>query len=189
MNFPARAFQVVWIAWGVIWILAASWSARTRVLQRARDRLLNSVPVIGGGILLFSRTSADSQWGRLVLPVTPMLVWVGFGATVAGLLFAVWARFALGRMWSGRVTLKEEHALVERGPYGLVRHPIYTGLVLALLGTALARNTVLAWAGTLLVVAGLILKLKQEERLLEGHFGPGYAGYRSRVKGLIPFIW
>jgi protein-S-isoprenylcysteine O-methyltransferase Ste14 len=189
MNLAARAFEVVWIAWGVIWLLAAFWSARTRVLQPTRDRLLNSVPVILGGILLFSSSSVDSAWGRVVLPLTPMVVWVGFGATVAGLLFAIWARCTLGRMWSGRVTLKEEHALVERGPYGLVRHPIYTGLVLALLGTALARDTALVWVGTLLVVAGLILKLKQEERLLESHFGPAYAEYRSRVKGLIPLIW
>jgi protein-S-isoprenylcysteine O-methyltransferase Ste14 len=109
--------------------------------------------------------------------------------TIAGLLFTVWARVILGRMWSGRITLKEDHTLVQRGPYALARHPIYTGLLVALLGTMLARPTVASLLGVVTITVGLVFKLRQEERLLAGHFGPAYAAYRQKVKGLIPFIW
>lgn len=189
MNIPPSAFGWVWSAWGLIWIVAAFRSARVRVHQNLPDRLLNIVPVVAGGVLLFATPSAGSWLARGVLPWSGWMLTAGLVGTVLGLAFAVWARATLGMMWSGRVTLKDDHALVDRGPYAMARHPIYTGLVLALCATALARNSAMAWLGTLLVIAGLIIKLKQEERLLEGHFGAQYADYRSRVKGLIPWVW
>ena len=106
-----------------------------------------------------------------------------------GLGLAGWARFHLGRFWSGRVTLKEDHAIIRTGPYRIVRHPIYTGLVMAIAGTGLAQSTVAALAGLVLIVIGLIIKIRQEEQLLTDHFGAAYEAYRTDVRALIPYVW
>ena len=118
-----------------------------------------------GALLLFFRPRG---LGGLMQPLlrTPWIGWAGAALVAIGLGFAGWARFHLGRLWSGRVTLKEDHAIIRTGPYGIVRHPIYTGLVLALVGTGLAQGTVPALAGLVLIVIGLLIKIRQEERLL-----------------------
>jgi protein-S-isoprenylcysteine O-methyltransferase Ste14 len=188
-DFLSRGFQWLWIGWGVLWLAAAPWSAATRTRQPAGERLRHSLPLIVGGGLLLSHFRPENPLSRVLLPTTAWLPWLGLGLTAAGLLFTVWARVILGRMWSGRITLKQDHSLVQRGPYALARHPIYTGLLVALLGTTLARPTGAALLGFVILTVGLVLKLRQEERLLAGHFGVAYASYRQRVKGLIPFIW
>jgi protein-S-isoprenylcysteine O-methyltransferase Ste14 len=107
----------------------------------------------------------------------------------AGLAFAVWARFVIGRNWSGTVTLKQDHELVRSGPYAIVRHPIYTGFLLALVGTAVARGTIGAFIGVAIAVLTLRLKSLTEESLMLHQFGPQYATYKRDVKALIPFVW
>ena len=112
--------------------------------------------------------------------------WAGALVTAAGLGFTVWARIHLGRNWSGSVTLKQGHELVLTGPYALVRHPIYTGLLVAFAGTALARAE---WRGVLAVLiawAALGRKLRVEERWMAGNFGERYAQYMARVPALVP---
>jgi len=107
---------------------------------------------------------------------------------VAGLIIALWGRIVLGRNWNIHPGLKENHELIERGPYAYVRHPMYSGLCLMLLGTVLwCGNT----AGYLLFFASLLgvwFKLRQEEKILTRHFGESYLSYKARVKALIPFI-
>lgn len=103
-----------------------------------------------------------------------------------GLGFAAWARIHLGRFWSSTVTLKAEHALIRSGPYALVRHPIYTGLLLALAGTVLVRGTLAALLGFALLVLGVALKIRQEEQLLLAHFGTAYRDYQALVPALVP---
>jgi protein-S-isoprenylcysteine O-methyltransferase Ste14 len=105
-----------------------------------------------------------------------------------GLALAVWARRHLGRNWSGIVTVKQDHELIRSGPYGLVRHPIYTGLLLAILGTAGAIGE---WRGLFafaLITVGFVLKFKMEERFMSETFGEQYARYRAEVRSLIPFV-
>ena len=106
----------------------------------------------------------------------------------AGIAFAVWARHYLGRNWSGTVTVKQDHELIRSGPYRLVRHPIYTGLLLAILGTAVAFGE---WRGLLafaLLTGSLLLKLRVEERFMGESFPNEYARYRAEVPALIPFV-
>ena len=106
----------------------------------------------------------------------------------AGIAFAVWARQYLGRNWSGTVTVKQDHELIRTGPYRLVRHPIYTGLLLAILGTAVAFGE---WRGLLafaLLTGSLLLKLRVEERFMSESFPEPYARYRAEVPALIPCI-
>lgn len=185
----ARLFPATWILWGATWLLLARWSNRTAQRQSGRDRLAYLVILLIGSALVIANPSPESWLGHQLLPQSLTHAWGGYFLTLVGLLFTVWARLTLGRMWSGEVTLKEEHRIVERGPYAFVRHPIYTGLTFGLLGSALGRGTVAGALGVILATASFIIKFRQEERLLEGHFGPAYAEYRGRVKGLIPFVW
>ena len=125
---------------------------------------------------------------RTKLPDAPATFWSGFAIVVLGLAFTVWARIVLGRNWSGIVTVKQDHELVTKGPYRWVRHPIYTGLLFAFAGSAIARGE---WRGVLAVVivlAGFWRKLKLEERWMIETFGDAYLRYREKVRALIPFV-
>jgi protein-S-isoprenylcysteine O-methyltransferase Ste14 len=93
----------------------------------------------------------------------------------------------LGTLWSGRVTRKAGHHVIDTGPYGLVRHPIYTGLLLAVIATALLKPDGLSLAGVALLVLGFVVKARLEERFLSEELGPDYAAYRHRVPMLVPF--
>ena len=123
-----------------------------------------------------------------LLPPTHRVFFVGIALVVVGLLFTIWARLYLGRNWSGVVTLKKDHELVRGGPYRFVRHPIYSGLLLAITGSAVVRGE---WRGVLaLIIAFVALwrKLRLEERWLGEAFGEQYAAYRAEVAALIPFV-
>ena len=122
------------------------------------------------------------------LPPTIIAYWLGLLMLAVGIAFAVWARLYLGRNWSGTVTVKQNHELIRSGPYRLVRHPIYTGLLLAILGTAVAFGE---WRGLLafaLLTGSLSLKLRIEERFMSESFPKEYARYRAEVPALIPHI-
>ena len=189
VSILPRAFPIVWSAWGLFWLLMSRWSAPVAERQPPTRRLLHLSVVLVGGALFFASPSADSWLGREVLGIGLDTAIAGLVITVLGLGFASWARIILGRMWSGQVTLKEGHVIVDHGPYALARHPIYTGILLALAGSALARDTVAGYLGLAITAVGLVLKLGQEERLLIGHFGAPYEEYRRRVKGLVPLVW
>src|SRR5262245_57688823 len=126
--------------------------------------------------------------GVSVWRTTPGFAVVAAAVTAAGLSIALWARAVLGRNWSGVVVLKEQHELIDRGPYAFVRHPIYTGVLLMVLGTVMfwgTRDGVIMFA---VIVAALIVKALREERLLTKHFPEAYPRYRARVGArLIPF--
>ena len=106
-----------------------------------------------------------------------------------GFAFTWWARIHLGRFWSAAVTLKADHTLIRSGPYAITRHPIYTGLLLAVLATALARGSLSGLLGFGLILLGLVLKLRQEEQFLNTQFGSAYDAYKKDVPALIPRLW
>jgi len=122
---------------------------------------------------------------RLV-PHSPALELGGLAATVGGCFFAIWARLALGSNWSGQATVKAGHELVVTGPYALARHPIYTGMLTASAGTALAIGEMRCAYGLALIVLALVIKMSQEEKLMMQTFPQAYLAYRQRVKALIP---
>ena len=105
-----------------------------------------------------------------------------------GCCFAVWARVVLGRNWSGSVTVKENHVLVTRGPYRWVRHPIYSGVLLLLLGTVIVAGTVVTGMYVVVVALALWLKMRTEESFMQETFGERYRDYRQHVKALIPYV-
>ena len=144
--------------------------------------------MLAAAVLMVSRRlPINWLYGRF-LPATTAVTLSGMVLTAAGLAFAIWARLHLGGNWSGIITLKQGHTLVRTGPYRLVRHPIYSGLLLALLGSAIAIGE---WRGLLAVaLVGLALprKASLEERWLRENFGNDYERYASEVPALIPSI-
>jgi protein-S-isoprenylcysteine O-methyltransferase len=141
-----------------------------------------------GLILLFDRRLSAGWLNSRFLPDMAAVAWAGVTMTAGGIAFAVWARFALGRNWSSQVALKQGHELVRSGPYRLVRHPIYSGVLLALLGTAAAIGELRGLIAFGLFVAGWWLKARVEEVVLVEQFGEQYRIYKSEVKALIPFV-
>jgi protein-S-isoprenylcysteine O-methyltransferase Ste14 len=124
---------------------------------------------------------------RIVPQVAPAAITAAI-LCVIGLAIALWARFTLGRNWSGIVTLKEGHELVKHGPYRFVRHPIYTGILTMFFATALALGHLAGFAATLLMFVSFWIKLRDEEKLMLQQFPEQYADYRRRVKRIIPFV-
>jgi protein-S-isoprenylcysteine O-methyltransferase Ste14 len=177
----------LWCAWGLIWVVAALRSKATQRRESLWSRLTHVVPLVIGGVLLGWR---DLPWGALTLRLWPRsfgAYLLGLVLLVAGLGVAVWARAYLGRNWSGTVSVKEGHELIRTGPYAYVRHPIYTGLLTAVLGTAIASGTVSAALGFLIILAALARKLRTEEVFMRETFSGEYPRYSAEVPALIPF--
>jgi protein-S-isoprenylcysteine O-methyltransferase Ste14 len=184
---PRLVFLLAWACWGLSWIIAAAWSGQTRRSIGVRDTLSYRLPIIAGAILLYYRISILLEARRLWF-VGEDGAYALAGVTILGFVFAWWARIHLGRLWSGSITLKEGHRVVDSGPYGLVRHPIYTGLLVATFATAITVATWPALLGAGLIAFGLWRKARIEERLLTTELGESaYAEYRRRVPMLVPF--
>ncbi len=175
-----------WLTFAAVWGVAALFGRPDKRRQAALSRLWQLGLLAAGAALLFA--SARPVLNPQLLPASAASVLVGALLTDAGLGFAIYARAVLGRNWSGTVSLKEGHQLMESGPYALVRHPIYTGLLTALLGTALVRGTLAAFLGVGILTLVFLSKIRLEERFLASEFGSAFDSYRARVKALIPFV-
>jgi protein-S-isoprenylcysteine O-methyltransferase len=187
--FQNNPLGVIWTVFGLFWLLPAVFSKRTIRTQTSRSRYLQLALLVAAYV---SMAVPDLGWGLLNQPLVPAgrtTTAVGYSLLLAGMLFAGWARIFLGGNWSSNVTLKEDHTLVRSGPYRIVRHPIYTGLLVALLGTAIALGPLRCFLGV--VVAGVAWKIKSisEERFMEQQFGDQYTRYQMQVKALVPYIW
>lgn len=185
----SQLITALWIAVGVVWLIGALGTKRTARGEGFGSRLTELLIVIPAAFLLFNGRLSIGFLGWRFVPDTGAAVWTGVGLTALGLVFTVAARLYLGRNWSGRVTIKEDHTLICRGPYRIVRHPIYSGLLTAALGTALADGEVRGLLACLLAFVGWWLKTRVEERFLSEQFGADYDLYRRQVRAaLIPFL-
>jgi protein-S-isoprenylcysteine O-methyltransferase Ste14 len=187
--FQNNPLGVIWTVFGLFWLLPAVFSKRTIRRQTSRSRYLQLALLVAAYV---SMAVPDLGWGLLNLPLVPAgrtTSVVGYSLLLAGMFFAGWARIFLGGNWSSNVTVKEDHTLVRSGPYRFVRHPIYTGLLVALLGTAIALGPLRCFLGV--IVAGVAWKIKSisEERFMEQQFGDQYTRYRMEVKSLVPYLW
>lgn len=198
---PLRATLGAWGLWAVSWALAAAWSRRTVARPLGAGSRGHYLVTILGAALLFAplglRLGAGgygAEYGRWDAEAMPPrlwrldapLGWALFAATVASFAFAWWARLWLGSLWSGVVTFKEGHRVVDTGPYRLVRHPIYTALIAAGFALAIQLATPRALAGAAILTLGWWMKARVEEALLTAELGPAYDAYRRRTPMLIP---
>ena len=180
--------RVCWIIFVVFWLLGAFSTKRTIYRESSSERARYWLLLVIGYFLVIKSSSLPSPLDWFVVPHTKLSTWIGAFLCVSGLVFALWARVILGRNWSGVITLKEGHELIERGPYRIVRHPIYTGILAMFSGTAIAMGYFGGFLGLLLVFVSFWLKLKREEDLMLKHFPDKYAAYQGRVKRIIPFL-
>lgn len=180
---PARGMMTLWVVWVVSWWAAAVWSDRAVKGPGAGPQLVYNLLTISGALLLFAVFSPDRFWR---LPRAAQ--WGTVAVAGLGFAFAWWARIHLGRFWARNVSRKADHRVVDTGPYALVRHPIYTGIILATGATAVLKATPFAWAGVVVMTAGWYVKARLEERFLRGELGDAYAAYAARVPMLVPFI-
>jgi protein-S-isoprenylcysteine O-methyltransferase Ste14 len=181
-------FQAVWLGWAAYWFISSfSASAPKRVQDRSSRRLHRLELLLAYALLTFPELGVG--WlGLRIMPRTEALYWSGAAMLVLGMGFAVWARVHLGEYWSGHVTLKPGHRLIRTGPYALARHPIYTGLLLALIGSAVAVDEYRGVLAVIIAAQAFVRKLRLEERWLTEEFGAEYDKYRMEVKALVPGI-
>src|SRR6266513_398568 len=180
--------RACWIVFITIWLVAAVSTKRAVYRESRAQRLRYWGLFVIACLLLFYGRELPYPLNLRIIPHATLVAWAAPVLCVAGLTFALWARVTLGRNWSGVVTLKEGHELVERGPYRFVRHPIYTGILTMFFGTALAQGHLSGFVGTLLMFASFWIKLRDEEKLMLQEFPERYADYRRRAKRIIPFV-
>ena len=197
--WPQSAIYLPWDVWAVTWIIAALWANRTVKRPQIGREIFYRIIALTGFVLLLGGAfrEHDGHFDFVSFPgvlglqlwMAPLAVnWAMVGAATLGFLFAWWARIHLGRLWSGRITRKEGHRIIDTGPYAIVRHPIYTGIIGAAIATTIVMGQVHAVIGTILLVAGYWIKARLEERWLREELGHAdYDAYRRRVPMLIPF--
>ena len=188
---PHRAFEIegrAWGIWALWWLAMAFMSKSTKRRESPIQRIEHLVPAILGFMLIF-REGFGGAW--LAKPIVGVGAWgnlVCVVVTVLGLLFAVWARMALGSNWSGTVTIKTNHQLIRKGPYRSIRHPIYTGMLGALLATAVTQGSLSGAIGFALVFLALYRKARREESFLSQEFGDGFVEHRAHTGMFLPWF-
>ena len=184
-----NGFQICKYLWAGVYALWLVWALRTkpaRIKETIISRLSHVLPVVAAFILMFTRYAGNSWLWAHVFPDELWVNLLGILLTFAGLAFAFWARVRLGGNWSSSVTVKVGHELVRTGPYRWVRHPIYSGLVLAMSGTAMANGEVRGVIAVVLVFIGFTIKSRIEERAMIDTFGAEYEDYRRSTGGILP---
>ena len=187
--FYEALFPALWIVFLVYWQIKAANTKTTQRLEPARSRIVR-VLVFGTVITLLSTNWIPVHWLYVPLWSTGLWpFWTGAAVTVAGLLFAVWAREHLGRNWSRSVTIKKGHELIKTGPYAVVRHPIYTGILAGFAGSAIALSQVRGVIAVALIFLVLWAKFRMEEQWMRAEFPETYAAYAHQTAALVPYIF
>src|SRR6202790_994213 len=187
--FYKSFFPVLWIAFFLYWQIKAANTKTTQRLEPAASRILR-VFIFLIAIALLSTTRIPLPWIYLQLwPVGFWPFWLGAAITIAGLLLAVWAREHLGSNWSRSVTIKQDHELITTGPYAVVRHPIYTGILTGFLGMAVTMGQVRGFIVLALFFLAFWLKLRREEQFMNSQFGDVYVAYAQHTAALVPYLF
>jgi protein-S-isoprenylcysteine O-methyltransferase Ste14 len=182
MHFAEEA----WTIWAVWWLAMAFFSKSTKRRESAAQRIEHLVPAMLGFALVFREGFGGAWLARPIILANPVLLGFCVIVTILGLLFAVWARLVLGSNWSGTVTIKTNHQLIRRGPYRWIRHPIYTGMLAALLATAMIQGLLSGMIGFAFVLLALYRKARREELFLSQEFGDGFMEHRQHTGMFLP---
>jgi len=181
-------FLIIWVAYFVYWKTISGNVKSAARTEPFLSRTIRAIAIILAILLLAIPQLPIPLISLRFLPVGELFFWIGLLITISGLGFSVWARSKLGRNWSQEVTIKDDHQLITDGPYALVRHPIYTGLIFGFIGSSIALGEIRGLISDLLVFAVLLYKLKLEDKWLMEQFGDPYKRYCKKVAALIPFV-
>jgi protein-S-isoprenylcysteine O-methyltransferase Ste14 len=191
MNIgPGTVIGIAWLTFLLVWLVSSFWAKR--IAKRERG-----TPIVGRvllGLLAYfllvpARHEHLSILATEVIPETLLQAWLGAAMTCAGVAFAIWARVHIGSYWSATVALKADHQLIRSGPYARIRHPIYTGVLLAIAGSAVASDTYGGLLAVAIYTVGFWVKARKEEALLAGEFGPAFEEHRRQTGFLLPRLF
>ena len=186
MGAPGYALILIWVLWLASWIIAARWADPAASRPARGDELLYRVTTIGGALLLGA--GHHLFLGGALWRPSEAAAWSLIAIIALALAFTWWARLNLGRLWSSSVTKKADHCVVDTGPYAIVRHPIYTGVIAAIFATAILKGDLPGLVGAVVMTFGFWLKARLEERFLREQLGAAaYDSYRRKVPMLLPF--
>ena len=174
---------IFWIVWALVWAILA------RVSKKVISRPDEGVQYFGAILFLLLFRLIPRRYNHpSFIPHTPEIQAVGTVLCAVGIAFAIWARIHIGKNWSSGPSVQEDHQLVTSGPYRLVRHPIYTGMLLALFGSAFISGSI---GICIFIFVGLrfVWRVNTEEKIMIELFPQQYPEYKKRTKALIPFIW
>lgn len=177
---------IPWYVFASVWAITALRVKRTKAREKSADRLITMAVVIVAFELLFAQWLRVGVLRMRFVPQQEWIAYLGIAITWLGTAISIWARYCLGEYWSARVTLKEGHQLIRSGPYAFVRHPIYAGMLVATIGTALVVGEWRGLIAILLLVAAHSRKAMREERMLASEFGEEYKAYRQSTGFLFP---
>jgi protein-S-isoprenylcysteine O-methyltransferase Ste14 len=176
-----------WLITMLVWI-ASSFSNTQAVRRQATgSRAAQICFGVFAGLLIWGPAHFRLLSGPAVIPDSEAAHLAAFLLTLGGLAFALWSRFIIGRNWSAVITIKQDHELIRSGPYAIVRHPIYCGFLTAVIGAAIERGTIEAFAGAAILAIIFRFKSELEEKFMIEHFGDAYRKYRMEVGAIIPF--
>lgn len=186
LTSPVQWINALWLLFGAYWLVSALKRKKTKQRETILQRFGYTLPLALAFYFLY-QTSPVYGWLRdRFLPVGELGEWLGVVLTAGGIAVAFWARWHLGTNWSGVVTLKQDHELIRTGPYRTIRHPIYTGILLALLGTAITFGEVRALLAVAIAWSSFYIKARREELFLSQEFGPSFAEHKRSTGMFLP---
>jgi len=183
---PILIAKYLWVVLWLYWLVSARKLNAVKKRESWQERLQHMLPLIAAYFLLFSTRVHFGWLNERFVSDTQAVGWTGVSLTAAGVAFAIWARWHLGENWSSSVTLKADHELIRNGPYRFVRHPIYTGILLAMAGTALAVGELRGVFSFLITLASFYRKARREEQFLLQEFGDRFKAHASQTGMFLP---
>ena len=174
-----------WLLVSLYWTIEAKIDSQ----KSFRFEIVSLLKLVCSALIVYFPLLIGGWFAAVFYPANDWTDAIGIVLCALGIGFAIWGRNALGKNWSGKVMVQKEHSLTKKGPYELVRHPQYAGLLLALVGTSLVLGQIFGFVWTLVLLVGIAAKSKQEEKLLTKEFPSEYPAYERTVKMLIPFIY
>jgi protein-S-isoprenylcysteine O-methyltransferase Ste14 len=190
-NAMIRAGMIIdlcWLTLGIYWLITAISTKKVAVNEKTGLRVLRLVIIVVLFVLLGTNWLRIGPLGWRFVPLSSGIVWIGVLMTVAGVGLAIWARWRLGRNWSDKVVLKVDHELIRSGPYRYLRHPIYTGILVALAGTAVVIGEWRGVVAVILMAMNYYVKATREEKILAANFGEAFAEHKKRTGFFLPGI-
>ena len=187
MDFSSQRLWInaLWVLFGLYWIVSAFKLKKTKKRESWSQRFRYVLPLVAAFYLFRPRAHYGLLGARFV-PASDAAGWIGVVLAAAGVAIAIWARWHLGANWSGVVTLKEGHELIRSGPYRTMRHPIYTGILLALLGSAAALGEVRGLLAVAIAWGSFYTKARREESFLKQEFGDRFAHHTKHTGMFLP---